>query len=529
MTPITDNESAIRAKYALELALLKSPSWQLWAYEQRLTKLTETQGFEFSIEWGKLIFAWWNDEAAQSWRVTAYQIQSDEIQLRVTRSFGRDLMTLSLRVPVSPETFPPSPSYIDLAASRQAYSQLLLRLLNQHFAASRSRLLPAHSRALPGAAHYLRARVQQGSAVLLAIGVHDAESQEVIDGIVTTGLLWLANTVHSRKRGPTIQRLCFCLPSQRAQTALERLSLLTAAPFGAKVECLEIDLQGERLIPRTLATQLELINTHTQELHWPEADISSQRWHNRIRQLAPEDIEVRAHPHLPVDSFSIHGLEFARAQRHGLERVTFGVAGVPAEFAYPFQAGLSEGNFAQLADLVREIQKYRCAVAPDRQHPFYRLRAEAWLESLLRRNLRALDAQLDDRFVYSQIPAWRADERSVLDLLTINHLGRLVVIEIKASEDIHLPFQGLDYWVRVEQARVRGEFELRHLFPGVSLAQQTPLLYLVAPRLRFHRSVATLTRCLSPDIEVHRFGLNTNWRAGIRVHTRERMNGSAAV
>ena len=32
----------------------------------------------------------------------------------------------------------------------------------------------------------------------------------------------------------------------------------------------------------------------------------------------------------------------------------------------------------------------------------------------------------------------------------------MVVIEIKAAEDPDLPLQGLDYWLRIEQARGRG-------------------------------------------------------------------------
>jgi hypothetical protein len=155
------------------------------------------------------------------------------------------------------------------------------------------------------------------------------------------------------------------------------------------------------------------------------------------------------------------------------------------------------------------------------------LRAEAWLESWLRRNLREFDATLDDRFVYSQIPAWRGDERSVIDLLTVNHEGRLVVTEIKAAEDGQLPMQGLDYWLRVEQARLRGEFKKRGLFAGVEIADQPPLLYLVAPRLRFHRTFAIVARCIAPQIEACQIGINANWREGVRAHTRERINFGA--
>ena len=112
----------------------------------------------------------------------------------------------------------------------------------------------------------------------------------------------------------------------------------------------------------------------------------------------------------------------------------------------------------------------------------------------------------------------------MIDLLTVTHEARLAVIEIKATEDAQLPLQGLDYWLRVEQARLRGEFARRGLFAGIELADQSSLLYLVAPRLRFHRSFAIVARCLSPQIEAYQVGLNANWREGVRVRSIERAN-----
>ena len=49
----------------------------------------------------------------------------------------------------------------------------------------------------------------------------------------------------------------------------------------------------------------------------------------------------------------------------------------------------------------------------------------------------------------SQVPALSSGERGMLDLLTLDRNGRLVVLELKAGEDLHLPVQALDYWIRV--------------------------------------------------------------------------------
>ena len=213
----------------------------------------------------------------------------------------------------------------------------------------------------------------------------------------------------------------------------------------------------------------------------------------------------------------------------GIEKrhLRFGVPGLQDASLTAMQGTLSESNFGELERLVREILEHRSAKSRGLRHPFYRLREEAWLESLLRRDIRALDATLDPRFVYSQIPAWRGEQRSVIDLLAVDHEGRLAVVEIKAGDDAQLPMQGLDYWVCVEQARLRGEFQRRGLFPGVKIADLPPRLYLVAPRLRFHRTFAVVAASLSEEIEAYQIGINQNWqnwRVGVQVRTRERIN-----
>jgi hypothetical protein len=384
-----------------------------------------------------------------------------------------------------------------------------------------------HQHLTPG--KYARAALKRGETIL-AIGVCEAESQADIDGMIAAGLVWLANFNEQREAKQQFKqkarRVWFCLPKAHAQTAIERLTLLDTSHLDTRIECFEVDERREEMTPVHLATQDELLNAHPRELKWPETEPPDNPWRERILRLAPNLIEVRQIAER--ESYAIHGLEFARWSGGETPRVMFGVAGLRGENEAAELSRLSEANFHRLESLVREIVAYRSASARDRRHPFYRLREEAWLESLLRQNIRTLDATFDDRFVYSQIPAWRGDERSVIDLLTVRYRTgeepRLAVIEIKASEDPQLPLQGLDYWLRVEQARLRGEFERRGLFPGVLLADQSPLLYLVAPRLRFHRTFAMVARCLSPQIEAYQVGVNANWRAGVRVHTCERVN-----
>ena len=58
---------------------------------------------------------------------------------------------------------------------------------------------------------------------------------------------------------------------------------------------------------------------------------------------------------------------------------------------------------------------------------------------------------LDQRFVYAQVFANARGQHGILDLLTVKRSGRLAIIELKASERLHLPLPAADYWLRVRR------------------------------------------------------------------------------
>ena len=105
----------------------------------------------------------------------------------------------------------------------------------------------------------------------------------------------------------------------------------------------------------------------------------------------------------------------------------------------------------------------------------------------------------------------------LIDLLAVDHAGRLAVVELKASADLHLPLQALDYWVRVKWHLHRGEFRACGYFPAIELAPAPPRLLLVSPSLDFHPTTETILGFFSPGVEVERIGLAVEWRKGLRV------------
>jgi hypothetical protein len=141
--------------------------------------------------------------------------------------------------------------------------------------------------------------------------------------------------------------------------------------------------------------------------------------------------------------------------------------------------------------------------------------SERAFEMAVRRNIQALDAALSPAPVHSQVLAFAAGDRDLIDLLAVSPAGRLTILELKVSEDIHLPVQALDYWMRIRWHVQRNE--LQHLFPGTPLANVPPKLLLVAPAMVFHSSCATLLRYFSSEVQVERVGISSGWQDHFRV------------
>jgi hypothetical protein len=201
----------------------------------------------------------------------------------------------------------------------------------------------------------------------------------------------------------------------------------------------------------------------------------------------------------------------------GAERIWFGLEGSRRRL-------LEERNEREFQELLLDLQEHRAADAADRRHELYRNAAEAWLESLLRRDITKLDPGLIIAPLHAQFRTARGGPVSVrpIDLLALRQDGRLAVIELKVSEDREHVLQGVDYWQRVEAHRRRRHITRAKLFGDRKITNEPPLIYLVAPTLRVHPAFNTLARSIAPDIEIYRFDINEDWRAGVRVMRRLR-------
>lgn len=209
-------------------------------------------------------------------------------------------------------------------------------------------------------------------------------------------------------------------------------------------------------------------------------------------------------------SLRVHGIEFARASAN---EFVFGLEG---------ETPVREHNLEEVERLAAEVGRFRSAVVRDRRNPLYTRNPEAWLESQVRRGIECLDATLLSAPVYGQVPAMAGGERGVIDLLAGDRSGRLAVIELKASADLQLPLQALDYWIRVKWHAERDEFSAFGYFTGMVLRRDAPRLLLVSPALEFHPTTETILRYFAPSIHVERIGIGVEWRSRLEVMFRLR-------
>jgi len=203
------------------------------------------------------------------------------------------------------------------------------------------------------------------------------------------------------------------------------------------------------------------------------------------------------------------GLPFARVRKvAGQEKAWFGIG--------RDRSILSQDSWSELKILVRELELYRSASTPNKRHEYYRTAPEAWLESILRRNIRLLDANLILSPLYNQFRS----SNDKIDLLALRRDGRLVIIELKTQPDREMIFQAADYWRKIELQRRRGILEAADLFDGRDIIDKPALVYLAAPAWSFHRDFDFFARSISPDIELWRFELHERWRDDLKVLAR---------
>ncbi|HEY3939172.1 MAG TPA: hypothetical protein VGL97_17195 [Bryobacteraceae bacterium] len=332
-----------------------------------------------------------------------------------------------------------------------------------------------------------RARLTRGSRQIAAMACPAAQNEAEL---LAFALIWHDHlSLRRRAKGET--PLCLFLPEEAGTLTAHRLRWLSGECFSPRLFRFNEHGSAGEVDPRDLGN----LETRVSALYAaPQLTPEVQHLLARLEAIRGVGCCPELNGSISIRS---RGLEFARIENG---RILLGI-----ETKREVDACHTEevANFA--------------AVAGANSPPRF---PERWFESAVRSNITAIDPDLLTSPVHGQVITFAAGDRDLIDLLACSPSGRLAVLELKTSEDLQLPIQALDYWMRVTWHAQRQE--LRPLFPGVSLEQRPPKLLLVAPAMSFHSSTAALLRYFSPEVEVERVGVNSDWQTSLKVVLRLR-------
>jgi hypothetical protein len=487
--------------------------------------------YSVSESHGRCLLQLWSDELNLVRTVVSVEERAHSLRVATRRMGASRPETLEF-VPGSDRR---TPTTRDTA--RRNYMRLLERVLTRKFIGAkadgfRSAMDLEHSF---GPA-YARGRLLRGTAAEAVIGVGTSESAATVDGVLTLGLLWLDHCRQHSAARRHFGGLKVIVPAGAWRTTAERMAWLNSS--AADFQLFTLDERSEELeavdIRDTGNLESRLVHAFSAESVRERCRAGIDRLMELVPVAARQRVEVRARSAIEV-ALMLHGLEFARVRRGATAHSFAG------EDEVSFGAGANETQLTdENADACRELfARLFAARRPDGEHndPLFRMHPERWLEARLRSNLAEVFPGLRGDLMYTQVPALSAGDRGMLDLLTLDREGRLTVLELKADEDLHLPLQALDYWIRVRAlnadrqpasggGRPLSAFERQGYFAGTEVSPRDPRLMLAGPALRIHPANEPVLRFFSSQIEWELVALGEHWRQDLSVVFHKRSAGA---
>ena len=454
---------------------------------------------EVAVLRDRLLLSCWTEKGTRLWRVVAWDWNGQLLELELSRR---------MRIQLIPRTSAKAITATIRAARQMRCERLAQLAAALHFGSviERSGLSRGTKPGQPG--RYAQVLLKTRRGRIAVTGPVVSSKPASVDAFLSSSLLWF-----HRK---SVQQLWLIVSPELLKPLLYRLVLLRP---GLK-EIIKLFTVDDDLTLLTEAPNFEKEDLWRKRLARfpPVAAATASELSLAIVAQAQDAIDIVHSRH--GETMRYFGLPFARVRSLlGREKVWFGIGRTNRRL-------LDESTSSDWSNLLDDLREHRSASALDHRHAFYRAAPEAWLESLLRRDITKLDPGLIIAPLHAQFRTARGAKLGIrpIDLLALRQDGRLVVIELKVSEDREHVLQGSDYWRRVEAHRRRGHIARAKLFGARTIRDEAPLVYLVAPTLRVHPAFQTLAHSISSDIEIYRFDINEDWRKGVRVMRRERVN-----
>ncbi|HVM75446.1 MAG TPA: hypothetical protein VMT75_07370 [Candidatus Saccharimonadales bacterium] len=433
----------------------------------------------------------WTDNCNLTRRVLGILEQSDDHLLLAVERFGKSRPDRLELVRVS---FQRSAKII----SREEFCDRLERILAEQFPDEEvEKISVAADLEHTLSRKFVRGVSRKGPTRCAFLAVPEDQSPDALDSSLTYGLLWL-DRARQAAANRNLSFLRLILPLGNSTALAHRLAALSPQ---LAVQVYELDLFDERIVR---VEPCKNGNVSSWLVPRRESQLLLDRSEGALASIvasAPEAITRHAVPAEQEVALRFRGLAFARWSEKGTR---FGITTAMEE--------LTSATQHKLDKLVKYLKRFRDPGASDTRHALYRAQPERWMQSLIAQDITRIDLNLDGSHLYEQVFAQAAGQHGVIDLLTVTRSHRLAILELKASENPDLPLQAANYWERVRRHQVEGHFAQYGYFNGLELQPMAPLVYLVAPALRFHPTTDTLLRYLTPEMEVVRVGLAESWR-----------------
>ncbi len=463
---------------------------------------------ECAVSYGKLTVTYWGPSGSACWRVERYARHGTALRLDVSRRVGAECGQLIITSPdeapdeALPEAFPPP----DMTRWKACVRTWL------------SRSLPAGARitSLRQWRHpspVMGWQAQSGNTVWLVFTTTDPTATRQL----------LGNALHALDTLPAATHLWLLLPPASRTALLPFLSLLHAP----QVTLYEAAPDWSAVHPLAPGHQLPLITEPIRLWRYQPPTPAELQY---LRQWFGDALDTHCEV-VPVGTNTLsirwYGLECARLQRRAVaegkaaRRITPAMRFGLTTLGQPSRP-LTDRNRADFHALLETLGRYRTPATREVGHPLCHAHPERWLDVAVRRQLHIIDEALDPVHVRVQAPHFSRDTLGLADFVTLTRAGRLAVVELKADADADFIWQGLTYWLRAVHHWQNGDFLRRGYFAGAQPDRHTlPRLYLLAPTLRFHRTVRAVARRLRADLPVTLVGVNERWRQSLRVVFRE--------
>jgi len=440
-------------------------------------------------------FSFLDDLGFHTWRLNNAEHVSGEIVLDVAGAFGKNRETLRL-VPREPAAM--LAAEVELARLKKAneIAELIkavepgTKIVRVELSAENGRL--AHIFSKTGA--------QKFSAAMA-----DVSGTMTHESLLTGAILW-QQRLALRKKEP-VGEVYIAAEKRSAKNLRKLLALLTAGAQNS-IKIFEIKRTKEPPEIAELPTKKvrDLWRERPRKLSLPHVPFPSETA-QRIIALSSEKIDVIYSKQ--GETLRFLGLPFARVRSMlGTEKAWFGTE--------KEKRVLNDASWQTLIELIGDLESHRRPGAANKRHELYRAAPEAWLEAILRQNIKLLDANVILSPIYNQFRA----SSDKIDLLALRRDGRLVIIELKTTPDREAVFQAADYWRKIELQRRSGNLRAIRAFGDADILDKPALVYIAAPALSFHRDFEFFARMLVPEIEMWRWELHQNWREKVKVVAR---------